>query len=298
MKKPKSHLWKILIFVIWPLILFGLGLFYCVDLSGFSVGKIKSPLQYNEEWEAHILNKEDQNLLQTALSQDYFFLGNGVTSYSFVSNDQNYIIKFFKMRHLLPKNWLNYIPIPKILDNYRFEKIDKRNLKLFDIFASCKLAFEELHEETGLLFIHLNKTRDLKKKIKFIDQEGKSHLIDLDAMEFVIQKKAIPFAEKFKRFKEKNDIQGAQKALQSILYLALERSSKRILNKSTDDITSGYGFIGNSCVHLNVAGFCKTTNIQSLEVEFLKTSDKLKEWVHDHYPELEDSFEQDLEEFF
>lgn len=193
------------------------------------------------------------------------------------------------MYRLTAKNWLNYIPIPKILDNYRFQKIDKRNLKLWDAFASCKLAYDQLKQETGLVYLHLNKTRDLKIKVLLIDQNDKKHRLDLDGVEFVVQKRAIPVYQKVRQYVEKGEYSRAQKAIVEVLHLVKNRTHKKIVNQEVDrsDVTRNYGFIGDTCVHLDVAAFCVTQDTQEMQGELLKTFEKLRQWSHDNYPELE-----------
>ena len=68
------------------------------------------------------------------------------------------------------------------------KKVDRRFALLKHDFDSYKIAYENLKDETGLIYLHLNKTDFLKQKMIIIDKIGIYHEIDLDSMEFLIQK--------------------------------------------------------------------------------------------------------------
>lgn len=59
-------------------------------------------------------------------------------------------------------------------------------------FQSYKIAFEKLKEASGLLYLHLNHTTDLKKQVHLVDHLGSSYQVNLDDVAFLIQKKREP----------------------------------------------------------------------------------------------------------
>ena len=71
-----------------------------------------------------------------------------------------------------------------------FNRKETEALFLESIFNSYQDAYEHLRVNQGLLYIHFNKTRELKTKVHLIDQRGKLDVLDLDGIEFVVQKHA------------------------------------------------------------------------------------------------------------
>nr|NGX60255.1 hypothetical protein [Chlamydiota bacterium] len=116
--------------------------------AGFSLAKIRSPFEKSSKWEIDQLPAYEKEELHGILSQDFNYLGSGAQCYAFFSADGKYVLKFFKMKHLIPKKWLKLIPFPGF-EQYRFKKIDTRILRHQELFTSYKMAYDELKEETG-----------------------------------------------------------------------------------------------------------------------------------------------------
>ena len=156
--------------------------------AGFSLDKVRSPFEKSSKWAIGNLSAFEKEEIQDILSQGFNYLGSGAQCYAFLSSDGKYVIKFFRMKHLIPKKWLKLIPLPG-LDKYRFSKIDKRMLRHQELFASYKMAYDELKEEAGLVYIHLNKSKDLRIRVKLYDRMRNCYVANLDEYEFVLQKK-------------------------------------------------------------------------------------------------------------
>ena len=173
MQKKTKILLQTLSVALFPLLLLAVGLSFCCRHRGFSVDKITSKLFYEEDWEIEPLSQKEQEFLQQdVFGQTFYYLGAGLQWYAFVSEDQKYVLKFFKMHHLMPKDWLNNFPF-SLFENYRFKHVDKKKQLLEVIFNSVKFSYDHIKRETGLIYVHLNKTHLLKQKIHLIDQSGK-----------------------------------------------------------------------------------------------------------------------------
>lgn len=136
--------------------------------SGFAFRNIDSSLEMRQEWEISY-SAETSHAIKTILGQPFFYLGNSPYTYEFLSEDRRYILKFFKMKHLLPKRWSSP------------EKNEKCALKLDRIFMGYRKKAETI-------FIHLNKTKNLKQRAILRDKKQKWHRIDLDAVPFILLK--------------------------------------------------------------------------------------------------------------
>src|ERR1700738_3697552 len=187
MTKKNSYAVVLLLIILFPIALMGLGLYCCSYKRGFTIDKISSKLHRNELWETQALSYEEkERLTNEILSQTFYYLGSGSHCYAFASGDDKYVIKFFKMHKIIPKNWLRDFPF-SLFEKYRLENVEKRQDVFETFFKSFKDAYEHLREESGLIYLHLNKTVDLKKKITVINYEGEKNLIDLDSKEFIVQ---------------------------------------------------------------------------------------------------------------
>ncbi len=176
--------------------LYGVGRFYYLVTGGFMVSNISSDFPHQP--------------LALAMDQPYYYLGKGCQSYVFASADDQYVIKFFKYQRYRLQPWLTYFPPLPAIVAYRQEKIEKKWNKLDGFVQSWKIAFENLKDETALIFVHLNKTDHLKKTMTLYDKIGQKHLIALDEMEFCIQRRARMLCDILLEYKEKENLTDAK----------------------------------------------------------------------------------------
>jgi hypothetical protein len=155
MKKKNTYLVLLFLLILFPVFLLGIGLYCCSYKRGFSIEKISSKLAYNENWDVKALPLKDQErLMKEVLNQTFYYLGSGTQFYAFASQDDKYVIKFFKMHKILPKNWLRDFPF-SLFEKYRLDNVEKKQAILENVFRSLKTAYEVLHEESGLFYLHL-----------------------------------------------------------------------------------------------------------------------------------------------
>lgn len=262
-------------------------IFVCKKQKGFHPKAIASNFSYQKEWEVDAIVPSD------AFSQKFIYLGNGAQSFAFVSEDQKYVLKFFRMKHLTPKTWLNYLPF-FCLKNYRFKKVYKRQMRLKETFSSFKMAYEEFKEESGLVFIHLNKTNHLKKRITLMDKKGKEYRIDLDETVFVLQEKAELIYSRISRLIEEGDLEEAKGALRSFFQLIAKRSHKKFVDKDLW-LHNNYGFVGQKAIQIDIGQLMKGESFLAHSQE-KDARDRVEEWLQSHYPSLLPEFQGILNE--
>ncbi|MES2345521.1 MAG: hypothetical protein V4494_06265 [Chlamydiota bacterium] len=232
----------------WPVLFFFIALAIFGKSSGFGVNKISSNFLYHSEWE--VAGEEDPSLKEI-ISQPFHYLNAGFQSFAFVSEDGKYVLKFFKIEELTPTFMGKIFPIKK----YKIED-RQRTQRRKNVFAACKMAYEELKEETGLIYVHLNATDHLKKTVQLFDKEQRRYLVDLDKTVFVVQKKAEMVYKHIGHKMKVNDFEGVKEAVQAVVDLVAARSSKGFMD--TDMAVRGnYGFIGNQPIHLDFLGLVK-----------------------------------------
>lgn len=260
-----------LILPFWPLLLMGVALFVFCRTPGFGVHKVSSNFPYHAEWDVSGL---DDTLVDPIFSQTFHYIGNGAQCFAFESRDGKYVLKLFKMKHLTQSS------LGKLLPLERYKEKDKRHaLRLSETFAACKMAFEELKEETGLVYVHINPTQHLKRWVKLLDKEGNHYQIDLDKTVFLVQEKAEMVYKRIGHLIKAGDHAGAKAALASVIDLISLRNSKGFVDNDTG-ISRNYGFVGGRPIHLDFLQIVKAENPNERE----KIETKMRAWIEKHYP--------------
>ena len=271
--------------------------FCYAQTGGFALYKICSSLAFNPAWEVASLGQGEEAELDLALSQPYHFLAKGAQCFVFSSEDGHHVIKFFKLSHLLPPVWLNNMRLPFALEPMRIKKIAQKREELNRDFLSYKIAYEELRDQTGMLFLHLNKTHCLKRHLTVIDRLGISYDLDLDNMEFLVQKQAslfYPFIEK--TLAEKGE-EGVKVIISDLVSLLALRNRKGIFDKDPD-INSNFGFLNNRCAQIDIGRFRKDLTRCSPDVyrpEILRITDSFNQWLQPRSPALSKYLEHEIQ---
>lgn len=250
-------------------------LIFCLFLAGckgFHPRQIRASIENRKEWEIPI---SEQQLL--FLPDTFHYLGNGAQGIVFESEDQKYVLKFFKMKHLTAKKWLKYLPARS---DYRFRKTERREKRLEALFSIFKTAYEQFPEETGLKMVHLNQTEHLKKKIRLIDKKNKEWEVDLDTVPFVVQERAELFFSRLEAEIQKQDFGRAKSCIAAALRFIEERSQK-----GYTDLDSGfgnnYGFVGDKIIQIDIGRM-----VQGSSDEQERVRKQIFHWVEKHHPFL------------
>lgn len=273
--------------------LFGVQRFCRSQTDGFALHKICSELSFHPEWEV----ENDPESLGTILDQPYTYLAKGAQSYVFASEDGQYVIKFFRIYHMTPPRFLTHCYWPMCVQGYRLSKMIQKQEELDRDFTSYKIAYDHLKEETGLVFLHLNKTNNLKKTLTLIDKLGISYPIDLDQMEFLVQKRATIAYPALAQITEEKGIDAGKSALTQLVSLLALRIDKNIKDKDPD-LNTNFGFIDIRPVQIDVGRFRINPSPLSAEEkrdEVIRITDNLDQWLRSQYPELSIHLQQEIQ---
>jgi hypothetical protein len=288
MERKKTHLILLVFLILFPLGLMGIGLYCCSYKKGFNLDKISSQLQYNEIRETRALSYEDkERLLKEILSQTFYYMGSGNQCYTFVSQDDKYVLKFFKMHKIIPKKWLMDFPF-SLFEKYRLENVEKRQDVFETFFKSFKDAYEHLKEESGLIYVHLNKTRDLKKKVALIGYDGKKILVDLDSKEFIVQLKADRICEYLLDLRDKNKEEEIHQVVNSFLEIIALRCQRGFGDQNIGT-RNNFGFVNGRAIFVDCSHFFVDNSLkhpQHLQTEILSATEKMSQWAEQFYPDL------------
>jgi hypothetical protein len=287
-----------------------------VTTKGFCLQKIFAhDLPPNPDWETLPLGSQDFKALKESLDQPFTLLGSGSECFAFLSADGKTVIKFFKLDHARPvyflkgllredhsayagtlsNHWMLHTPLISPLETWRDRLLGIREFRITRTFSSLKMAFEELQEETGIVYLHLNPTEDIHQTITLIDANGYQHQVDLDTTRFLVQKCAIPLETHLNELIVTGDLPQAKLAIDSLFELILKRCRKGFADR--DFINRNIGYIGNQAIEIDLGSFQRDPSMKNpwaYKKELFFATLELKEWLKSHSPELLTYYEESL----
>lgn len=265
--------------------------------DGFALYKILSTLPLNPSWETPPLTEEKTQEIRSLLNQPFHYLAKGAQSYVFVSEDNQVVVKFFRLYHLRPPAWMSALKLPLPLQPFVLHKMLSKREELEKDFDSYALAYNEMQEETGLIYLHLNKTDHLKQKIILHDKLNIAHELELDQMEFLVQKKADLVYPRIDAIVQTEGMKSARAAISGLVHLLQLRCEKGIFDKDPD-LNTNFGFIDKTAVQIDIGRFRPEEKRESAEVyrdEILRITDNLRQWLDQRYPELSSHLLSEIE---
>lgn len=278
---------KLLIITIAIITVYGLGRLYYRVTDGFTIGNMTSDFVYHPEWETRPLTQDEHQTLDSAIDQSYSYLGKGCQAYVFQSQDGKYVIKFFKYQRFRLKPWESYLPSVSFIDSYRYQKLLKKQKKLENFLSSWVVAFDDLKSEAGLIYVHLNKSTNLKKMLLIRDKIGMEHQVDLDQYEFCVQKKAVMLSDALLRFKRENKLTEAKQLILRLIDL-LVSDYKRGFRDNDPALMQNTGVVDGYPIYVDIGQLVKDEKIKNPEVYQPILKAKMQEldlWLQENYPE-------------
>lgn len=263
-----------LLFFLFLLVL-GTGKLWHLSKDGFSFLRVVSNLP-----------KASKNLEEPFqavwVEKPFFYLGRGHQNYAFVSEDGNYVLKLPRQDLYRPPFWMRSLPFME--KKKELFLLDKTRRKTF-LMNSFSLAKKSLSEETLVLFLHLDKSDHLKKKVKLIDQVGRVYFLDLDDTAFLIQKKEPLLFPQYLQARKEKDLDKAKKILTAFLDMNEKRALKKIHNKDPSFLRNFSFDDKERAIQIDVGSFYEDSSQDSLS-SFLKMAGHLEEWLKEKDPEM------------
>lgn len=294
MKFYRSKIAKILLVL---LAFFAVSKFCRKQTDGFRVIKTQAATPFNPSWENPPLSTTESEEIQNILSQKFHFLGSGVQSYAFLSDDGKTVLKFFKHYHMWPNTQLlQKISLPL---NFVENTVEERHKRMSYIFNSCKIAHKECEEQTGVFYLQLNPSPGFPK-IRVFDKLNIAHEIDLKTTPFLLQRKAVPLCPYISQLMKKGDVQEAKKSIESVLILVQNRMQKGVLNTDRK-FCRNVGFFEGKAIHIDIGSFDKSSPLQDpaiIQEEAEKELLEFKVWLKKEHPMLIEYFEESFNSFF
>jgi len=279
-------------------LVYGAGRLYFRVTGGFTEGNIKSELPYDERWVMPPLPAEQKALVNSILSQDFHYLGKGCQSYVFLSADKKYVIKFIKYQRFRPQQWINYFSFIPAVEKYQVNKTQEKRQKLDNLLAAWKLSYEHLKPETGLVYVHLNKSQDLNKNLVIYDKLGLQHTLDLDQHEFLVQKRADMLTKTITTYVDNGQVELATSLVDRLIQMILSEYA-RGFGDNDHALMQNTGVLDGEPIHIDVGQFVQKESFKEPKVyhqELFSKTFKFRSWLNKHYPILEQHLNEELTE--
>jgi hypothetical protein len=264
--------------------------------EGFSLKKIVSYHHYHPKWDTGPITDKQKLLLDQISSQPFFYLGSGKECYAFVSQDDQFVIKFFKQKHMHARSIFTIWPFNKIpyLSTVNKGKIAKHLYLRHQTFMSYLIAYSYFPDRTGVLYLHLNKSHNLKKRLTLYSPKGIPFKLDLDSTEFLIQKRADLVFSYLSRLLQEHNLAKAKQAIGSILDLIITRSRHGIVN-SDNNCEKNMGFIDGRATFIDIGELRLAPPSYPSQKEFELVTQDLKKWLRSHNSELLDFLDKQIQ---
>jgi len=305
MKKSGVTLPRILLWAgLSLLILFGGARLYFRLTDDFRLSNIQYDMPHYQEWEIPPLAVAERQKLEDILSQRFYYIGKGAQSYAFGSEDGKHVLKFFKFKHLRPNWFVDMLPGITPFKEYKENLSIRKNRKLYGVFDGYRLAYAVHKGESGLIFIHLNRSSHLHKSVTVVDKIGLPRTIVLDEVPFILQQKARTTRTVVNEALKMGDIAKAQSSINQIFDLYLIEYQKGVYDKD-HGVMHNTGFVGNLPIHLDIGKLTAEPHMKSpefwqpdLEIIAWKFAVWTKANYPDEYPAIAQGIESKLTNLF
>ncbi len=272
----------------------GLSRVYYFATDGFHQASITHKIPYNPDWDIPPLTEQEKDRLTQILNQEFTYLAKGAQCYAFLSEDGNYVLKLFKFKHLRPSLLVKMLPPIE----YKKKKIAQKKQRLENVFAAHKLAYEVFRDESGLIYIHLNKTKDLHDTVTLYDKIGMKWMIDLDPFVFVVQEMSIKMRDEMDAILSRGDVERAKERIDQIFEMYLTQYRRGIYDWG-HGVMHNNGFVGEKAIHFDVEKLRRDETFKRQEVykeNLDKIAIKMQLWIDLNYPKHFEELSQTIQQ--
>ncbi|MEC7840142.1 MAG: hypothetical protein VX777_08905 [Chlamydiota bacterium] len=240
-----------------------------------------------KQWPLPKVNLEDPTI-KKALKQSFSYLGQGNQTYAFISEDRNYVLKFFKFGNLKPTLWHTWLPDIGPIQKVKHKKRMSQEGRLTRIYEGHWIALTHNKENCGLIAVQLDPLGYFDQTVKVRDRIGQIHTINLDTTVFALQEKATVARDLFDKYLIKNDIQQIKTLIDQIFNLYLNEYSKGVYDRD-HNVIDNVGFTETKAIHIDVGKLKYDVEIKNKEKYIPDLKDKvvkrISSWVTRHYPQ-------------
>lgn len=278
-----------------------------IDLhtKGFCFQKIlANDLPAQPQWELTPLSDTAMQEIDQILSQPFTLIGSGSECFVFISADQKTVLKCFKIGFARPVYYRKGLFTDEFIayagtlssglqnawlspfETYRRRIYGIREFRLMRTFTSCKIAYEYLKEETGILYLHLNPTHTFNRSMTLIDRNGAHYTLPIDTAKFLLQRKVTLLETHFKKLIKEKRSKDIQQSIDSLIRLIDRRCLKGFSDR--DFINRNVGYIDNEAIEIDLGSFAfdpAVTTPEGYQQELLLATAEFDGWLEKNAPD-------------
>ncbi|MCP5492030.1 MAG: hypothetical protein H7A40_03175 [Chlamydiales bacterium] len=262
--------------------------------KGFCVEKVKA---YSRPADSKYDMPQSDFDAQSALNQTFYYLSSGASMYVFVSEDQRYVLKLFKQRHMRPFSvYEKLIGYPLIPSKQR--SLNNRLQFRKKAFDSCLIAYSKFRDQTGVLYMHLNPTSHLNVRLRLVDHKGSHLLLNADKEEYYIQRKGEGIIDCICKWHSEGERETIRNALKSLVELIIARCEREI--GDFDNCSKNFAFIDGKAIEIDIGEFWNDPGVKErvhINAHIITATFDLRNYLAKHYPELRDDLDEILREY-
>lgn len=226
---------KIVLLILFAALMLPLPLLFRKSTEGFRLGKLACDVPF------HFSSNHE---IPEVLQHSFTFFSRGAQTFVFLSEDGRYILKLFRN-----DPWVH--PWRKFLRDCFFRKSRMApEKKIYNLLNAAKIASEKAPDLTGICYAHLSPTTHLPKTL-LIAPFARRFSVDLNRYSFVIQHRAEPIAEVFRRTLDRAAF---RRISLSFIELLKERTARKIYN-SDKKIAHNFGFLGDRAIEWDFGNY-------------------------------------------
>jgi len=281
-----SRLKKFLCLLLAFFALFGALRLYFRLTDDFRISNITYDLPFTPPWKAPNITPDEHRELATIFKQKFSYIGKGAQCYAFVSENGQYVLKFFKFKHLRPNLFVDLLPNIPPFQEFKQKSIARKQHRLIGVFNGYDLAFRENRDTAALIYLQLVPNPDLHLTATVIDKLGLTRNIQLDHIVFLLQKKGDTLRHRLHQYLSHEQLNDAKDAVTSIIAMYISEYKKGIYDHD-HGILHNTGFIGNVPFHLDVGKLNKDDRMQQSDIyksDLEHVLWKIDAWVKANYP--------------
>jgi len=258
-----------------------------LSTDGFRLDKLKSSLT-------------DKNIaidkslkIDEILDQKFKYLSKGCQTYVFVSEDNDYVIKFVRFHRYKIPLWLTVLDF---FEAYKTKRQSYKDKLLKDSLQSYNIANNFLKDETATIYVHLNRTSCFNNKLEIKDRFHRKYLIDLDRSGFIIQKKVKTF-ENVLDINKHNEIE-LKRLASSFIDTTFSIYKKGFINDDYNCVKNS-GIIDNRVIHTDLGSFLKKDEMVNKDIfknEMIRFMRNFKKWSDKNAPFLSNYIDEEIKQ--
>jgi len=255
--------------------------------------RITSYQENNPNWDVTLAPEKIREINDKVFNQHFYYIGQGKQCTAYVSYDGQYVVKFLLQKPLTVKPHFLRLPDVFPITLFKSYKVDKRKERQDNLFSALMISYHIAPEQTGTLYVHLNRTDDLFTKPMIVDTQENPIRIDPDETQFVLQKRARHIKPVIIDLMRNGRQSQAKERVEQVLLLLYETAQKGVKDVDSGLIrNNNLGFLETRAIYVDT-GKLRLVKQRLSKKEFVKDLKRLEplyKWLQTYYPELADHF--------